>query len=86
MKITVNRAEFLEKAPVIPVDSDVSLMVSNGILTISSFTAGMTLKIIGYMTEPGQAFLAADKWHALVHDVYKSKMLVVDIIEYCGDT
>lgn len=80
MKITVNRAAFLEKAPLIPVESDVSLMVSNGILTISSFTAGMSFKVVGYMIEPGQAFLNADQWHELVHDIHHSKELVIDII------
>lgn len=80
MKITVTRAEFLRVVLVIPVESDVSLMVSDGILSISSFTAGMAFKVVGYMIEPGQAFLTADQWHELVHDIYKSEKLVVDII------
>lgn len=54
MKISVNRAEFLEIALAIPADSNVSLMVSNGILSIISFTAGLSLEIVGYMIESGQ--------------------------------
>ena len=39
----------------------------------------MTLKIVGYMLEPGQVFLTADQWHDLVYHVHKSDTLVVDI-------
>lgn len=55
VKIAVYRAEFLEIALAIPANSNVSLMVSNGILSIVIFTAGKYLKIIGYMIESGQA-------------------------------
>lgn len=84
MKITVNRAEFLRTTLSIPVESDVSLMVSNGILSITSFTEGITVKIVGYMLKPGQIFLTAEQWHELVHDMYYCKDLVVDINR--GDT
>lgn len=79
MKITVNRAAFLEKAPLIPLQSNVSLLVENGILTIASFSAKMTLKVVGYMLEPGQAFLTAEQWHELVYHAHKSEELVIDI-------
>ena len=73
MKIAVYRAEFLEIALAIPADSNVSLMVSNGILSI------VILKIIGYMIESGKAYLSAVQWHELVYSVYQSEKLVVDI-------
>jgi len=56
-------------------------MVSNGILTIISFTAEMSLKLVGYMIESGQVYLSAVQWHELVYSVYQSKKLVVDITD-----
>ncbi|VBB05626.1 Hypothetical protein LUCI_0836 [Lucifera butyrica] len=79
MKITVNRAQFLELASAISPGHDISLMAADGILSVTSFTAGVNSKMVCYCVQSGQAFLTSEQWKQIIKEIKDSKKLVVNI-------
>lgn len=79
IKVTVNREIFLNQVSSIPFNAAVSLTATNGVLSITCFSAGINCNITAYIVRSGQYFLSGEEWQELVRHVESESMPMVDI-------
>ena len=79
MKVSVNKAFFLDQAlPIIDFDR-ISLAAYGGMLAVASFGNTVNFRVPAYVVDPGQAFLTVDEWRALVNRVQGMSGSMADI-------
>lgn len=79
MKATVNRKIFLQHATPIPPGSPVSVTASNGILSLTCFSAGVSFNVPAYIIQDGQAYLSQKEWEEMIERASSSSMVMIDI-------
>lgn len=79
MKATINRQLFIQNISSVPATNGVSILISDGILSVASFDQGVTGRIPAYVLKDGQVFLNAEQWNQVVSSITNSPNLYTDI-------
>lgn len=78
MKVTVNKAYFLEQALPIIDFNRITLAAYGGVLSVASFGNTVKFRVPAYVAEPGQEFMTSDEWHVLVSKIQSEPLSMVD--------